>query len=61
MDNIEEENKELSFLEQRKPHEYNPTKKMCTLCGHYPLEEETRGWEKVTFCTNCDYVSTQSM
>ena len=56
-----EEEKEENIIELRKKFEYNPIDHHCPMCGHFPLEEETTGYEKNIFCTNCDYVQTQSL
>lgn len=47
--------KEENIVELRKKHEHNSTHEHCPSCGHYPLEEDMMGYERVQFCTSCTY------
>lgn len=50
------ENEEITDIKElRNRYEMNPLNKPCPICGKFPLEEQTFGYEKSIFCSGCDY------
>ncbi len=53
--------KATTAIQEKKDGGYAITPKICPQCSVCELEEQTFGYEKTTFCPQCDYSVTRDI